>query len=131
MFVFIVFFILINGVANASADNIANLETNPVNNANIIPPFPVANLDATAWDIKLKEYIYSYQIRYGNIGDKFVLPEDMDLFLASLSHGTKDKAAINPEQQNKISSIFDDEYEQNIVDQYFRMQYRVMAPTMK
>ena len=131
MFFFIVFFIFINGVANASKNMIASLETHSVNNANIIPPFPVANLDATAWDIKLKEYIYSYQIRYGNIGDKFVLPEDMDLFLASLPHGTKDRPAIKPEEQNKISSIFDDEYEQNIVDQYFRMQYRVMAQTMK
>ena len=54
-----------------------------------------------------KNWIYdAYQIRYGNIGDKFVLPEDMDLFLTSLPHGTKDRPAIKPEEQNKISSMY-------------------------
>ncbi len=107
------------------------LETKPVNNTGVIPPFPTGNKDATMWDIKLREYIYAYQIRYGNIGDKFVLPEDMDAFLKTLPHGTTDKPIVDPQKQDKIVTVFDDEYEQNIVEQYFRMQYRVMTQTIR
>lgn len=108
-----------------------DIATKPVNNDEIIKPFPVENVAETIWNKKLEEYIYAYQIRYGNIGDKFILPEDMEEFLKTLPHGTDDKPIASIEQQNKIATIFDEDYQQNIVDQYFKMQYRILAPTMR
>ena len=107
------------------------ISTQPVNNTALSTSFPVDNQKENIWSKKLQEYIYSYQVRYGSLGDKFVMPEDMEEFLKTLPHGTKEKPAISPQKQDSIAVKFDDEYQQNIVDQYFRMQYRILAPTLR
>ncbi len=113
------------------ASLLKEIKTQPVNNTPVAPSFPVHEENESTWAKKLQEYIYSYQIRYGSIGDRFILPQDIDAFLETLPHGTHDSPKVSSDKQNQIAISFDENYQQNVVDQYFRMQYRVLAQTLK
>lgn len=79
----------------------------------------------------LSYYVYGYRNKDGSVGDKFVLPSDLNEFVASLPHGNDSSPQTNKQISQKVVSVFDDEYQDRVVEDYYKMKYRMLAPTIR
>ena len=105
--------------------------TQPINNNAITIQESPENNPNNYRDMVARYLEYVYYRSDGKVNDKFIPYADSALYFQSLPHGTQEMITNNNEQIAQAEAMaVDRRSEEDVIDEYYFMRKRVLAPTM-